>query len=236
MDTQNLQQNQVMQNLIIKSSTDNSVVISGYASVYNISDQHKKYLIKNCRLSSLEFEQFSSFFRARRGGNFAFRFRDNIDYQVSRQIIGKCDGELTQFQLVKLYEDPILPYARTISKPVFGSGEFYVNDINTEVQVDYNTGVSTLPKPLDKDQILTGNFIFDVAVRFANDSFANSCRHFVTYRCITYTKRDLDFTLRLEPNIDVYNQSLLQSFSKNCRANFGDLKCKIDKTVYSQIL
>lgn len=65
--------------------------------------------------------------------------------------------------------------------------------------------------------------------------FANSCRHFVTYRCITYTKRDLDFTLRLEPNIDVYNQSLLQSFSKNCRANFGDLKCKIDKTVYSQI-
>ncbi len=39
------------------------------------------------------------------------------------------------------------------------------------MQVDYNTGVVTLPKPLDKDQILTGNFIFDVAVRFASDSF-----------------------------------------------------------------
>lgn len=63
----------------------------------------------------------------------------------------------------------------------------------------------------------------------------NSYKHFVTYRCSTYTKRDLDFTLRLEPNIELYNQSLLQSFSKKCRANFGDLKCKIDKMIYSQI-
>ncbi|BFD46122.1 MAG: TIGR02217 family protein [Rickettsia endosymbiont of Sergentomyia squamirostris] len=153
-------------------ATSCAMTLSG-REVRNLDREYakQKYLIKNCRLSSLEFEQFSSFFRARRGGNFAFRFRDNVDYQVSRQIIGKGDGELTQFQLVKLYEDPILPYARTISKPVFGSGEFYVNNINTEVQVDYNSGVVTLPKPLDKDQILTGNFIFDVAVRFASDSF-----------------------------------------------------------------
>ncbi|WP_341758374.1 TIGR02217 family protein [Candidatus Tisiphia endosymbiont of Ditula angustiorana] len=153
-------------------ATSCAMTLSG-REVRNLDREYakQKYLIKNCRLSSLEFEQFSSFFRARRGGNFAFRFRDNVDYQVSRQIIGKGDGELTQFQLVKLYEDPILPYARTISKPVFGSGEFYVNDINTEIQVDYNTGVVTLPKPLDKDQILTGNFIFDVAMRFASDSF-----------------------------------------------------------------
>ncbi|WP_239832711.1 phage BR0599 family protein [Rickettsia endosymbiont of Culicoides newsteadi] len=65
-------------------------------------------------------------------------------------------------------------------------------------------------------------------------SCADSYKHFVTYCCSLYTKRDLDFTLRLEPNMG-YNQSLLQSFSKKCRANFGDLKCKIDKTVYSQI-
>ncbi|WP_341756703.1 MULTISPECIES: DUF2163 domain-containing protein [unclassified Candidatus Tisiphia] len=63
----------------------------------------------------------------------------------------------------------------------------------------------------------------------------NYCKHFVTYHCTSYTKRDLDFTLHLEPNIELYNQSLLQSFSKKCRANFGDLKCKIDKTVYSHI-
>ncbi|WP_341751827.1 MULTISPECIES: TIGR02217 family protein [unclassified Candidatus Tisiphia] len=153
-------------------ATSCAMTLSG-REVRNLDREYakQKYLIKNCRLSSLEFEQFSSFFRARRGGNFAFRFRDNVDYQVSRQIIGKGDGELTQFQLVKLYEDPILPYARTISKPVFGSGEFYVNNINTEVEVDYNTGLITLPRPLDKGQILIGNFTFDVAVRFASDSF-----------------------------------------------------------------
>ncbi|WP_375319335.1 TIGR02217 family protein [Candidatus Tisiphia endosymbiont of Oplodontha viridula] len=134
----------------------------------------QKYLIKNCRLSSLEFEQFSAFFRARRGGNFAFRFRDNVDYQVSGQFIAEGDGKLTQCQLVKLYEDSILPYARTINKPVSGSEEFYVNGVNLKVEVDYNSGLVTLPSPLEKGQILTGNFIFDVAVRFTNDSFEYS--------------------------------------------------------------
>lgn len=32
----------------------------------------QRYMIKNCCLSSVEFEQFSAFFRARRGGSFAF--------------------------------------------------------------------------------------------------------------------------------------------------------------------
>ncbi|MCC8416515.1 MAG: DUF2460 domain-containing protein [Rickettsia endosymbiont of Gnoriste bilineata] len=61
-----------------------------------------------------------------------------------------------------------------MNKPVAGSEEFYVNGVNLAVQLDYNTGVLTLPRPLDKEQILTGNFIFDVAVRFTNDSFEYS--------------------------------------------------------------
>lgn len=52
MYTQNLQQNPVIQNLIIKSSTDNSVVISGYASVYNISDQHNDLIVKGAFASA----------------------------------------------------------------------------------------------------------------------------------------------------------------------------------------
>ncbi|WP_425363370.1 phage distal tail protein, Rcc01695 family [Candidatus Tisiphia endosymbiont of Hybos culiciformis] len=153
-------------------ATSCAMTLSG-REVRNLDREYakQKYLIKNCRLSSREFEQFSSFFRARRGGSFSFRFRDNVDYQVSGQFIAKGDGNLTQCQLVKLYEDPILPYARTINKPVAGSEKFYVNDINIAVQLDYNTGLVTLPSPLDKGQILTGNFIFDVAVRFINDSF-----------------------------------------------------------------
>jgi uncharacterized phage protein (TIGR02218 family) len=64
--------------------------------------------------------------------------------------------------------------------------------------------------------------------------FENSWTHFITYRCVNYTKGDLSFMLRLEPYIEAYNQSVLQSFSKNCRTNFGDARCKIDKTAYSQ--
>ncbi|MCC8397789.1 MAG: phage major capsid protein [Rickettsia endosymbiont of Labidopullus appendiculatus] len=52
MCTKSLYQNQAIQNLIIKSVTDNSVVISGYASVYNISDQHNDLIAKGAFASA----------------------------------------------------------------------------------------------------------------------------------------------------------------------------------------
>lgn len=131
----------------------------------------QRYVIKNCCLSTTEFEQFSAFFRARRGGSFAFRFRDNSDYKVSNQLIAKGDGQLQQFQLVKLYEDGILPYSRKINKPVASSAEFFVKDTKIAAKVDYGSGMVSLLEPLEKDQVLIGSFLFDVAVRFASDSF-----------------------------------------------------------------
>ncbi len=56
---------------------------------------------------------------------------------------------------------------------------------------------------------------------------------FLTYYCSLYTKRDLSFTLCLEPESAKYNQSLLNIFSRSCRANFGDDKCKLNKSDYS---
>ncbi|WP_341756694.1 MULTISPECIES: phage major capsid protein [unclassified Candidatus Tisiphia] len=52
MYTANLHQNQTIQNLVIKSVTDNSVVISGYASVYNISDQQNDLIAKGAFASA----------------------------------------------------------------------------------------------------------------------------------------------------------------------------------------
>ena len=146
--------------------------ISG-REVRSLDREHarQRYMIKNCCLSSTEFEQFSAFFRARRGGSFAFRFRDNSDYKVSNQPIAKGDGQLQQFQLIKLYEDGILPYSRKITKPVAGSEEFFVEGTKMVAKVDYDSGQVALLEPLDKDQVLIGSFLFDVAVRFANDSF-----------------------------------------------------------------
>lgn len=63
--------------------------------------------------------------------------------------------------------------------------------------------------------------------------FTNVCNHFITYYCSNFIKRDLGFVVRLEPFVTAYDQIPLQFFSKNCRANFGDAKCKVDKKAYS---
>ncbi|MDC0865087.1 phage BR0599 family protein [Rickettsiaceae bacterium] len=57
-------------------------------------------------------------------------------------------------------------------------------------------------------------------------------RHFVTYICTEYQVYDLEFKIKCEPEAIKYNQSLLQVFSKTCRANFGDTKCKINISDY----
>jgi len=58
-------------------------------------------------------------------------------------------------------------------------------------------------------------------------------QHSVTYICTQYNIKDLEFEIRLEPETIKYNKSLLQMFSKTCRANFGDNKCKINKHDYA---
>lgn len=63
-------------------------------------------------------------------------------------------------------------------------------------------------------------------------SFEGSYRHFVTYICTEYNVYDLEFKIKCEPESIKYNQSLLQMFSKKCRANFGDSRCKINVDDY----
>ncbi|MFV9858263.1 phage distal tail protein, Rcc01695 family [Rickettsia sibirica] len=134
----------------------------------------QKYLIKNARLSSTEFEQFNSFFKARCGSNFALRFRNYADYRGINEVIAKGDGNLNKFQLRKIYGDPIAPYERVITKPVNNSVILYINNVRTMGIVDYNNGIVTLPSPLGQDVILTTDFTFDVAVRLSIDSFEYS--------------------------------------------------------------
>jgi len=62
--------------------------------------------------------------------------------------------------------------------------------------------------------------------------FGDVSHHFITYSCITHNKTDLGFNICLQPATESYKKSIIQSFSKTCRANFGDLKCKADKNAY----
>lgn len=131
----------------------------------------QRYLLKNCRLSSLEFEQFNSFFRGRRGSNFAFRFQDCIDFQATNQFIAKGDNKAQEFQLTKLYYDPVLPYIRVINKPRSDSLKLYIDGARVFAELNADQGVIKLPKALEQNKVLTSDFTFDVAVRFASDNF-----------------------------------------------------------------
>jgi uncharacterized phage protein (TIGR02218 family) len=53
-----------------------------------------------------------------------------------------------------------------------------------------------------------------------------------SYICTKYIQNDLDFNIYLEPETIKYNKSLLNHFSQNCRADFGDIKCKVNKELY----
>jgi uncharacterized phage protein (TIGR02218 family) len=56
---------------------------------------------------------------------------------------------------------------------------------------------------------------------------------FISYICTKYITKDLEFEIWCEPETVKYNQSLLQMFSKTCRANFSDDKCKIPIEKYA---
>lgn len=54
----------------------------------------------------------------------------------------------------------------------------------------------------------------------------------VTYICMQHLSKDLEFEIKCESEVIKYNKSLLKMFSKTCRANFGDDKCKVDIEKY----
>ena len=89
-------------------------------------------------------------------------------------------------------------------------GIFEENGITTEV--DLNNAIVKI--------IIYSNGIFE---------------HFITYYCTLYTKYDLSFKMHLKPETIKYNQAVINRYSKTCRANFGDDKCKIDTDLYAGI-
>lgn len=150
-----------------------ATTISG-AEIRQASRQSAKqhYIIKNCRLSLAQFEQFNSFFRARQGQLFGFRLKDHGDWQARNQVIGQGDDATKEFPLIKLYQDPINPYRRRITKPVSDSVTVQVNGNEAiGAVIDYKQGLVNFEAPPAKGQIITASFAFDVPVRFACDSF-----------------------------------------------------------------
>lgn len=83
---------------------------------------------------------------------------------------------------------------------------------------------------IDRDVNLAGSIVKIMSIE------EDGVRHLFTYICTEYDIQDLDFNLRLEPESIKYNKSLLNMYSKTCRANFCDSKCKLNRDDYIKTL
>jgi uncharacterized protein (TIGR02217 family) len=111
-----------------------------------------------------------AFFRARMGPARGFRLRDPFDGSSGAgtaldQRIGVGDGVNTRFALVKLYGEA----ERRITRPVSGSVTVAVDGVETSAFSLVAGGFVELDVAPVEGAVVTAGFLFDVAVRFAED-------------------------------------------------------------------
>lgn len=117
-----------------------------------------------------------SFFEARSGQLYGFRFRDPLDWasapagqdvHFEDQIIGYGDGGTQVFQLVKT----MAGIERLIVKPVPGSVQVGLDGtaLRDGWAIDETTGLVTFDAPPAAGSLLTAGFEFDCPVRFDSD-------------------------------------------------------------------
>jgi uncharacterized protein (TIGR02217 family) len=119
-----------------------------------------------------------AFFRARRGAARAFRFRDPFDASSGGavpapgdQSLGLGDGTTTGFPLAKRYGEGDEAQVRRITRPVAGSVRVAVGGVEAVSGWSLLDGgiVSFVTAPVSGAEVTAG-FLFDVPVRFAEDS------------------------------------------------------------------
>lgn len=132
-----------------------------------------------------------SFFEARRGQLFGFRWKDWADFKSCKpsgkvadldQVIGTGDGEATVFPLAKTYDPDGNAFRRPILKPVAGTVVVAVAGNRQVETVDYTldaaSGTVAFALPPDVGTQVTAGFEFDVPVRFDTDRIAVSVASF----------------------------------------------------------
>ena len=122
-----------------------------------------------------------SFFEARQGQLYSFRFRDPLDFQSCKpsetlaatdHVIGLGDGQRTEFHLIKNYQDSGGAYERPITKPVKESVVIAVNGAlikQSQYSVNLLTGTILFHTPPPAGAVISAGFMFDVQVRFDTD-------------------------------------------------------------------
>lgn len=131
------------------------------------------------------------FFEARQGQMFGFRWKDWSDYKscvpsrqpaAGDQVIARGDGVSRSFQLIKTYRSGGHVYSRPIVKPVAGTVQAAVQDVErnegVHFEIDTETGIITFVEPPLQGAEISAGFEFDVPVRFDTDRIAVSVASF----------------------------------------------------------
>jgi uncharacterized protein (TIGR02217 family) len=158
-------------------STDVVITHSGHEQRNaNWSEARAVYNVSHGVKTQAQLDNLISFFRARQGRAYGFRFKDWSDYNVTGQQIGIGDGSTTQFQLIKQYVSSPISVSRDIKKPVSGTLVTYLDDVeqSSGVSMDASTGVVTFTSPPLSSEVITADFEFDVPVRFDTDRLSAS--------------------------------------------------------------
>ncbi|MCF8462425.1 MAG: DUF2460 domain-containing protein [Rickettsiaceae bacterium] len=131
-----------------------------------------KYIVKNCLLDSKKFQELNSFFRARYGMKYSFRFKDFSDFKVNNQLL-ECEKDSnTTYALIKAYGCPEFSYIRKINNAIESSIKIFIDTKPLESSNWlYKNGRILLNNPLSAEQTLTASFEYDVNVRFCHDYF-----------------------------------------------------------------
>ena len=123
--------------------------------------------------SQADLDAIIAFWYARQGRLRGFRFKDHTDFSVRGQVlIAAVAGGETSAQLVRSYESGSRTHIRTITKPVAGTVQLFLDGQPLAAAVDVATGIATFaPLPGGSPApMLSADFDFDVPVRFDTDS------------------------------------------------------------------
>jgi uncharacterized protein (TIGR02217 family) len=130
-----------------------------------------------------------TFFEARMGRLYGFRFKDFSDWkscapaadiQPTDQVIASGDGAATAFALVKTYASGAGGWTRAIQKPVAGTVRVAVdgNEVTAGWSCDAASGIVTFDAAPADGAAITAGFAFDCPVRFDTDHLSINLANF----------------------------------------------------------
>lgn len=146
-------------------------------ATYNVANGVKK---------QSDLAELITFYRARLGAAYGFRYKDWSDYCTTADgttngatsvtnldsTIGVGDGTVTTFQLIKQYVSGPVTRNRTITKPVTGTVKIALDGVDQPSgwTVDTATGIVTFASAPGGGVTVTAGFEFDVPVRFGEEA------------------------------------------------------------------